>query len=185
MVPYDLHALATPPAFVLSQDQTLQFVFRSRPGLATRPFGFEKELVPPVVRWHWLSLLICIMRTRYRTRRACAPGIDCDRTRSTFQPLSGITTHLAAVAGWLAPPSDSWILDRGQVVCSLPVASRSHGVCFTLFTCQRSSESLRADLFASPEGAHYCKGLPSPVNPLTAKKCRSLQVFFGRRRQAE
>ena len=29
---FDLHALATPPAFDLSQDQTLQFIFRSPEG---------------------------------------------------------------------------------------------------------------------------------------------------------
>ena len=31
--PFDLHALATPPAFVLSQDQTLQFLSLQRPGV--------------------------------------------------------------------------------------------------------------------------------------------------------
>ncbi len=32
--PFDLHALATPPAFVLSQDQTLHLNSRSKPGQA-------------------------------------------------------------------------------------------------------------------------------------------------------
>ena len=31
IVPYDLHALATPPAFVLSQDQTLHFLSSALP----------------------------------------------------------------------------------------------------------------------------------------------------------
>ena len=30
--PFDLHALATPPAFVLSQDQTLRLIYRASPG---------------------------------------------------------------------------------------------------------------------------------------------------------
>ena len=28
LIPFDLHVLGTPPAFVLSQDQTLQFIFK-------------------------------------------------------------------------------------------------------------------------------------------------------------
>ena len=37
-VPFDLHVLGTPPAFILSQDQTLMFKFHSAPVSASRPF---------------------------------------------------------------------------------------------------------------------------------------------------
>ena len=37
--PFDLHVLGTPPAFVLSQDQTLQLRVCSLPGPLSRPRG--------------------------------------------------------------------------------------------------------------------------------------------------
>src|SRR5215471_18124949 len=52
--PHDLHVLSTPPAFVLSQDQTLQQKpGKIRPGKKTAKSkprrGFKKN------NWHWLS----------------------------------------------------------------------------------------------------------------------------------
>src|SRR5829696_8922113 len=42
--PYDLHVLATPPAFRLSQDQTLQlnFLARAHPDASCGPFGLMR-----------------------------------------------------------------------------------------------------------------------------------------------
>ena len=37
----DLHALGTPPAFVLSQDQTLRYMVWKAPEEATAPNGIE------------------------------------------------------------------------------------------------------------------------------------------------
>ena len=42
--PYDLHALATPPAFNLSQDQTLQLFFVDPLGLAAFGANLPKKL---------------------------------------------------------------------------------------------------------------------------------------------
>ena len=41
MASFDLHALATPPAFVLSQDQTLQFISMLRANHEDPPVGFD------------------------------------------------------------------------------------------------------------------------------------------------
>ena len=42
--PFDLHALATPPAFVLSQDQTLQLLFVSLSSATRKPRTLEYDI---------------------------------------------------------------------------------------------------------------------------------------------
>jgi hypothetical protein len=52
---YDLHVLGTPPAFVLSQDQTLQLLFENDPFFKeneqrpknSNPYSFVKEQIYP------------------------------------------------------------------------------------------------------------------------------------------
>jgi hypothetical protein len=48
---HDLHVLSTPPAFILSQDQTLQFRSFVPPGRANHPAGFLFGIRFPL-RWH-------------------------------------------------------------------------------------------------------------------------------------
>ena len=121
--PLDLHVLGTPPAFVLSQDQTLR-----REPLRIRSARTRAGFVS--VRWkvglrgrHFRSGLLCCMydRRRFRTRRT-APSLDGDahwllahcsvlkvRARTPADTQGGLRRGVApngkvtAVLGWRQP----------------------------------------------------------------------------------
>ena len=85
--PYDLHVLSTPPAFVLSQDQTLQF--EPCPGTPrlyetvacdTRLFGKREPSTQPKSR-----LELAKREIPSSTIRSNFPMIDMDRTLFSFQ----------------------------------------------------------------------------------------------------
>ena len=91
--PLDLHALATPPAFVLSQDQTLHLVvrFQKRPRPKPRTRGFDQERPCPVVlRGHEPP-------TRQAGRRA---SLLYDRTRVSPRPIGLFFRPRAAQRTW-------------------------------------------------------------------------------------
>ncbi len=74
--PFDLHVLATPPAFVLSQDQTLQFVSLTLPpkgqgsSKRTQRFRSRNEIVKCDCRQ---ILTVCTLFKRFRGERDLAP----------------------------------------------------------------------------------------------------------------
>ncbi len=55
MLPFDLHVLGLPPAFTLSQDQTLHLNF------STPPCGFIKALSADFVPGQLLDRCICML----------------------------------------------------------------------------------------------------------------------------
>ncbi len=56
--PFDLHVLATPPALVLSQDQTLQFVSLTPPCKSREEFFFYKESTFFLLLAHAMKMLM-------------------------------------------------------------------------------------------------------------------------------
>jgi hypothetical protein len=82
--PFDLHVLATPPAFVLSQDQTLQFI-SSNPCIAfatqgyrqlkAQHFGIRTESVgitPIIFKPHRVGVLFLAHPSQAYSSRAAA-----------------------------------------------------------------------------------------------------------------
>ena len=94
--PYDLHVLSTPPAFVLSQDQTLQFEPMPAPRTEVRdPGRSESTCAAQTAHVSCLGKNNC-PKTVSRTFPSSK-----DRTLFSFQrpheaPLSGLSTALGA-----------------------------------------------------------------------------------------
>ena len=109
----DLHVLATPPAFVLSQDQTLHLIYRFLPPVRASPDRrkkFDKKIAPNVCRMNRLA-----GRLRLKILTGCHEDLEFDRTqrqgRSVFgsfqpgrivtirpgrpHPRDGITVHFS------------------------------------------------------------------------------------------
>lgn len=123
-----MHALATPPAFVLSQDQTLHFKSNGRFRIRhSCKFGIGFACLR---RLRWASLLTNCENVPFRDRSTCALTGCFDR------PL---ISHLAIRPYWQSSRTTIVDLGRDQVPCKHPAATpRSHGGSFTLFTCQRA-----------------------------------------------
>ena len=82
MLPFDLHVLGMPPAFNLSQDQTLHLSFRQPEGrLSFR--SVEPQPLKLITDFLWVGRLHCLDRSSTRQRKAstqftCA---HCQRSR--------------------------------------------------------------------------------------------------------
>ncbi|UCE46761.1 MAG: hypothetical protein JSW47_14250, partial [Phycisphaerales bacterium] len=69
---FDLHVLATPPAFVLSQDQTLQFVSSNPPeGGHRRKLRLNTLLVYAPKVLNFLAKFLKLPATGVSCRRSC------------------------------------------------------------------------------------------------------------------
>src|SRR6266496_5807111 len=67
--PFDLHVLSTPPAFVLSQDQTLQTKIQTHKTTQRNPDkGFNKKLY-----WHKFSTLLSSQTTHAHPSQNLCP----------------------------------------------------------------------------------------------------------------
>ena len=56
LLPFDLHVLGTPPAFILSQDQTLHIIFFLKLSLAFNPFCSSLSRIVCVNSFAWLVI---------------------------------------------------------------------------------------------------------------------------------
>jgi hypothetical protein len=83
--PFDLHVLSTPPAFVLSQDQTLRRDMRS-PGLARRGSGVRIHLEPADMGRHCPADRSCRARPGTGQARYCSSWVGAADRAS---PLTG------------------------------------------------------------------------------------------------
>ncbi|TMA12530.1 MAG: hypothetical protein E6J86_12095, partial [Deltaproteobacteria bacterium] len=106
----DLHVLGTPPAFVLSQDQTLQlnFIGASAPGLTSLRTSLKALRYPQSASWTCYPVFKDrAPATPLRTTN-CLPRLA---TGARFLPLSAVSCQ-----GPRVPPSRTPHTCRGRVM---------------------------------------------------------------------
>ena len=170
--PFDLHALATPPAFVLSQDQTLQFIsvspssaseigdqshFSPKPLLA-----YELELsvgLPPETSGQGPYTLTCSSARTSHAEEAEVRMLKGPPGRNPAHTFVLITaaTRASAIGGVQSRTATRILTAFGQLfTCQRALSSRCLG--------PRRSATGRARHRASP-GTHPCPAGPADEPP--------------------
>ena len=99
--PFDLHVLSTPPAFVLSQDQTLMFnPYPLGPGYSLR---LAKASAFPAPPWRFTHRILTVFRSALPL--PVHPGSSQSRLASSFPLYRFQGSPLSSLAAFRAPRS--------------------------------------------------------------------------------
>ncbi len=156
--PFDLHVLSTPPAFVLSQDQTLHKSFMEKPiwlFLLFRNYMTWSVSVSENVTRTFIWFVV-IQFSRFQPSQRVPDALSLPRSvKKAIQPAVPPSSFLSATSSILPPRilnvnnflkffvkkvTKSWHLDgkgtsypaeRGR--CSRRARLHSHGLCFIIF----------------------------------------------------